>query len=1256
MNLQASEPSHGDKPRPRKERDRLDEPAFLVALLITAFIIIAVVWYWVHLITSTKSAWAGLIVIAGILIGVMTWPFFLYLPFPISEFLNKLFESSRGGPPWYRNPTDPDYFPHGWRTAVDECKKLLNARLDSENAALAKLGILMPTVSKPASFQLFANQHRITNNEYHTDGIQIEFPSFKVPPFHFYSLLAADFANKERACGYLVSGKAAQAFQNAVSVDPALAVKNYKGLWLNRAPYDLHHDLEKLRFSFAKLADLDTWNRNELPRLLNPSDRPTLATTKAPDVKMTEARIDFLRACTAGVGFPDEIGAPLPGWISDAMVFQLPLPEHIECKRVHLKLLPAGKTAPGVHSQFLNALRCLRLGFRFQLAAADGTCSFRLQIAQEDKSFVEDQLRLYVPECATEELTDPFSQPESGTRISSQNYYKPIRKLREFAVDPLAPLLQLLDRLDTKQRFSFEVAAYPVLDEAIALTVNEMERLYDKETLMKLQWYWGWHRYLGPEAKMSKEVERLSHNLRQRVSDLKEKPPAWLVSISLFADDDQLVAKAKPWLDLYGRGDQQLKTAELKTAAANIASDSWSLLNTDELAAFVHLPGADIESQRLERTTGTMKPPPALMSGQGSVLGINEFRGQKTTVVLPEQIRDRHLYIIGKTRTGKSTLMLNLAVQDIRAGKGVGVIDPHGDLIDDLLRYIPKERVQDTIYWDASERERPIALNIMEVHTDEEVGIVADDLVVTFRRLSEAWGERMENLLRYVFHTLLSCDGTTFFDVQHILTSPVRREALIGQLEDPTLIDFWNDQFSKLKDATQPIVARMGKFVLTPVLKNVLGQRESSLNFFDVLQNKKILLINLAQGKVGEDSAKLLGSLIVSQIQLAAMRRAKVRKEAREPFYLYVDEFQNFTTSAFDKILSEAGKYKLCLALAHQYVSQLEDKIRNAILGNAGTILMFPSAAQDASCLRSELGSFTVDDLTDLSAQEHEALCRPPTKSSDTFKLKTFPPPARPQPHFAREVAEYSRANYGRPIQVTPSQPKPAAAEKPQPRPAVPPTMPVPSATSRPAPAAVAHPPSAAHVAAAQPASSTPGAMPAPSIPSPGRGGKQHKYLQELIKRWGESKGYRVTIEKDVLGGAGCVDVALEREELTIACEICVTTPLEKELANIQKCLAAGFGCVALVSTDRKVLNKANGLVNSAVSSNDAERVRFFSPEEFLSFLLELNAEAAGKEERSHGYKVRVGYKAVSQADQQARQQAVVQTIVEAMRRMRSIN
>lgn len=339
--------------------------------------------------------------------------------------------------------------------------------------------------------------------------------------------------------------------------------------------------------------------------------------------------------------------------------------------------------------------------------------------------------------------------------------------------------------------------------------------------------------------------------------------------------------------------------------------------------------------------------------------GASKKQENRTEVVLGEDAvvpyaeRAKHIYILGKPGSGKSTALLNLARQDIENGRGVGVIDPHGDLITGLLQHIPASRVKDTIYFDASSL--PIGINFLNARSAPEKELLADDTVVMFKRLTDSWGERMDAIIRYTVRTLLEVEGATFLDIHRFLTDDKFRAGCVIQAGDETLSQFWNSTYpSYPRGSEQPIVSRMAKFRASKTLSVITGTA-SRLNFFDVMQEGKILLLRIPQGEIGADTSHILGSLLVSQFQLAATRRTRIDQSARRPFYLYIDEFQNFRSSAFQIILSESRKYQLCLALANQFLEQLDQETKTAVLNTVGTNVYFQLGKQDAKYISGQI-------------------------------------------------------------------------------------------------------------------------------------------------------------------------------------------------------------------------------------------------------------------------------------------------------------
>ncbi|PJC40230.1 MAG: hypothetical protein CO042_04880, partial [Parcubacteria group bacterium CG_4_9_14_0_2_um_filter_41_8] len=356
-----------------------------------------------------------------------------------------------------------------------------------------------------------------------------------------------------------------------------------------------------------------------------------------------------------------------------------------------------------------------------------------------------------------------------------------------------------------------------------------------------------------------------------------------------------------------------------------------------------------------------------------TALAETNFRNQKKRFGIKKDDRRRHVYLIGKTGMGKSTVLENMIIQDIQAGEGVAVVDPHGDLVEKVVNYIPNERVNDVIYFNPSDFSFPISFNVFEQVDREHQHLVASGLIGIFKKLwADSWGPRLEYVLRNAILALLEYPDSTLLGVMRLLVDKGYRKKVIQKITDPVVRSFWIDEYSKYPDKFQseaiaPIQNKVGQFLSSPVIRNIVGQVKSSFSMRDVMDNKKILLMNLAKGRVGEDNSALLGAMLITKIQMAAMSRVDIREEERQDFYLYVDEFQNFATESFANILSEARKYRLNLIIAHQYIEQLDDLVRAAVFGNVGTMMLFRVGATDAEELVKEFEPYFVEeDLVNL--------------------------------------------------------------------------------------------------------------------------------------------------------------------------------------------------------------------------------------------------------------------------------------------------
>ncbi|MCA9364004.1 type IV secretion system DNA-binding domain-containing protein, partial [Candidatus Kaiserbacteria bacterium] len=403
-----------------------------------------------------------------------------------------------------------------------------------------------------------------------------------------------------------------------------------------------------------------------------------------------------------------------------------------------------------------------------------------------------------------------------------------------------------------------------------------------------------------------------------------------------------------------------------------------------------------------------------------------DFRGSDKLFGLKRSDRRQHMYVIGKTGTGKSALLHNLIVQDISNGSGVCVVDPHGELVESILAKIPKSREKDIIYFNPADSDYHVGFNPLELPDPKYKHLVASGLMGIFTKIwANTWSARMEYILNNAILALLDTPHTTLLGIPRLLTDKEYRQKIIGNLKDPVVKAFWVSEYEQWQDkfrneAIAPIQNKVGQFLSTSLIRNVVGQSHSTIDVFNLMNEGKIFLVNVSKGRIGEDNSALLGAMLITKIQLSAMERVRIPEEERRDFYLYVDEFQNFATDSFASVLSEARKYRLNLIVAHQYVGQLTTDVstvvRDAVFGNVGTMLMFRVGAADAEFLESEFTpEFTIEDMVNLPNYRIYLKLMVNGVASRPFSAKTLPPfKLNEEAMTVEEVVEGSRTNYGR--------------------------------------------------------------------------------------------------------------------------------------------------------------------------------------------------------------------------------------------------
>ncbi len=543
--------------------------------------------------------------------------------------------------------------------------------------------------------------------------------------------------------------------------------------------------------------------------------------------------------------------------------------------------------------------------------------------------------------------------------------YLPIRIYRDLPIDPLSSLTSVLAKMSEGEGAAIQILIQPADSKWAGLGRSYISKTKKNEA--------------NPEKASFKVDPKTLESIEQKVSKpgfntvirlvvsstTKEAADAHLenliTSFHQFTSDHNHFSKVKHpmrkffMIDFIYRYFPMVNLPFFK---------QYGVLNSDELATIYHLPNKSVETPHIFWLNAKRAPAPMQIASSGQFIGISRYRGMDRPIYIGDEDRRRHMYVIGKTGTGKSQLLEELVIQDIKAGKGLAVIDPHGDLIDGILARIPADRAEDVIYFDPSDTERPMGLNMLEAETEEQKHFVVTSIVGLMYKLYDPQktgiiGPRFEHAVRNAMLTVMSEPGSTFIEVVRILTDSNFVQELLPKVQDPIIRRYWTDQIAQTADFHKSevldyIVSKFGRFVTNKLMRNIIGQSQSSFNFRKVMDEGKILLVNLSKGKLGEENSNFLGLILVPRILIAAMSRQDVSEDKRRDFYLYVDEFQNFATPDFAQILSEARKYRLSLTVANQFIGQMEEEVKNAVFGNVGTLITFRVGVTDANYLQHE--------------------------------------------------------------------------------------------------------------------------------------------------------------------------------------------------------------------------------------------------------------------------------------------------------------
>lgn len=880
---------------------------------------------------------------------------------------------------------DRDYF----NTVAKRINAQLETIVSSEMRRLRQLNIPQPRL---------ADSLRVRSNE-------IRFTEFRIPSHFVFPIVELDNINTNHRWEYLKDSRYCYVIvAHHADIKYAISdfqyhglpyvVNKYEGGFYTRSPYAVFQHINAMPRYLPYTSIMEYDKSKYRPENWKYVELKPVGYTKD-DIENIARKTRYIHESLAGL----ETQFPTP----DEMFLTKPYPYYYPCiwgemdlsdwSQWHpyraFKIIPAEQSIPpNVYAQFFKSLN-IKCPIRFSIESGK-TITYQIIASPQDAEAVKRKLELFFPTAAVIEGGNwHTAEVKHGISfLPKAGILEPFHS--DFTVDPFNQLFGIMEHSDKNIRLEVVMTPFPPSTlTALAKFTKKVSEYFEGEQL---------------------------NEAKNRIKFLEQQAAGaspWAVKVAAFTEDESTArAINSHFFSQYAKNAGEIIPTDQYLIVSGLIEHQKKypqhfVLTPKELNSLVHFSTSDLVKDRLETANMKAKLPPELYTKAGVIIGVSEARGQKKTVFLPEDVRNNHFYIAGKSGMGKSTIMETIALQDIENGMGCAILDPHGDMIEHILERIPDHRVQDCILFDPADC--PVSLDILSADNEEQINLLTDDLLTMFKRLTDSWGDVMETTTLMVFQTLLRVPGSSFVDIIPLLTDSSFRAKTLSKIKNPVILSFWEHQYDQKQ--VRPLLTRLMGIIANSTMTQILTQHEKSLNFYDVVTEGKIFLGRLSTGKIGKRTSGLLGSIIVSQIQLGAMRQINLPQEQRTPFSLFVDEFQNFVSPAFAVILSEARKAKLRLGVAHQYISQLSQDIQKAVFGNVGTMIFFANSPDDLGPARHELGQYEIQDVANLP--KYNALCRPATGAKDTFLMTTLPlKPPRIEP-VAELVAYQTKHEYG---------------------------------------------------------------------------------------------------------------------------------------------------------------------------------------------------------------------------------------------------